>query len=118
MFKFNPIQELNFVSPDYINVQPSDWNATIYVKKTKFALLNKISLTLYNKTGEIITERESELKLFNIWEEKTITIKGRIIEPVEFKSIKIRVYGFSIKEKINILYGSEKASNISFYFSI
>ena len=49
---------------------------------------------------ELITEGETELKLFNMWEEKTITIKGRIIEPVEFKSIKIRVYGFSIKEKI------------------
>ena len=87
-------------------------------KKESISLINRISLTLYNKTGRIITEGESNFKLFDFWEEKTVLINGRIIKPEEFKSIRIIVYGFSLKEKINILYGSETASNICFDFTI
>ena len=117
-FKFNPLQELTYELSNYINIQPCNWNATIHIEKPKFALINSISLILYNKTGEKITEEEASLKLFDFWEEKTISIKGKTIKPEEFKSIKLIVYGFSLQEKIGITYGGEKASHICFDFTI
>ena len=35
----------------------------------------------------------------------------------EFKTIEIAVYGFSFRQGIKILYGSEKASHICFDFT-
>ena len=117
-FIFNQMQELTYESSNYINIQPCNWNSTIHIEKPKFTLINSISLTLYNKTGEKITEEKTNLNLFEFWEEKTISIKGKTIKPEEFKSIKLSVNGFSLREKISITYGGESASHICFDFTI
>jgi len=82
-----------------------------------FSIVTRLSLSLYNIDGEKITEVVSNFKLFKLWKEKTIDLNGKIDNAVEFKSLKLAIYGFSLREKINILYGGEKASFICFNFT-
>jgi hypothetical protein len=116
--KFNLLQELTYNLPDFVEILPCTWNATIYVEKPRLTIVNRVLLTLYNETGEKITESDSSFRLFDFWKEKTMKIQGRIDNPDEFKSIKLVVYGFSIGKKVTILYGGEKASQICFNFAI
>jgi len=116
-FKLNPLQELTYDLSDYINIQPCNWNSTIHIMKPKFILMNGISLTLYNKTGEKIAEDDISFKLFDFWKEKDVLFTGKTIKSEEFKSIKLIVYGFSLQEKISITYGDETASHICFDFT-
>jgi hypothetical protein len=44
-------------------------------------------------------------------------LNGKIDNDEELKSIKLIIKGFSLREKISILYGGEKASFISFNFT-
>jgi hypothetical protein len=117
-FKFNPIKELNYELSDFVEILPCTWNATIYLEKPRFTIVNRVLLTLYNETGEKIAESDSSLGLFDFWKEKTIKMQGSIDNSDEFKSIKLVVYGFSLRNKISILYGGEKASQICFNFAI
>jgi hypothetical protein len=117
-FKFNPIKELNYELSDFVEILPCTWNATIYLEKPRFTIVNRVLLTLYNETGEKIAESDFSFGLFDFWKEKTIKIQGSIDNPGEFKSIKLVIYGFSLRSKISILYGGEKASQICFNFAI
>ena len=117
-FKFNPIKELSYELSDFVEILPCTWNATIYLEKPRFTIVNRVLLTLYNETGEKISEAYSIFGLFDFWKEKTIKIQGSIDNPGEFKSIKLVAYGFSLRNKISILYGGEKASQICFNFAI
>jgi len=116
--KFNPLQELTYNLPDFVEILLCAWNATIYLEKPRLTIVNHVLLTLYNETGEKIAESDSSFRLFDFWKEKTIKLQGRIDDSNELKSIKLLVYGFSIGKKVNILYGGEKASNICFNFAI
>jgi hypothetical protein len=117
-FKFNPIKELSYELSDFVELLTCTWNATIYLEKPRFAVVSRVLLTLYNATGEKIGESDSSFGLFDFWKEKTIKLQGIIGNPDELKSIKIVVYGFSLRNKISILYGGEKASQICFNFAI
>lgn len=117
IFKFNPLQELTYKLPDFVEIYPCTWNATIHIEKPRLTIVSRVSLALYNKTGEIIAKADSSFKLFSLWKEKTILIGGEIVKLEEFKSIKLTVYGFSLRNKIGILYGGEKASQICFDFT-
>jgi len=116
-FKFNPLHKLTYELSDYINIHPCNWNATIHIEKPKFTLINHILLDIYNKTGEKISEEDVGLKLFEFWEGKDISFSGKTIKSEELKSINLTIYGFSFKEKINIIYGGESASHIIFDFA-
>ena len=115
--RLNPLKELTYELSNSINIQPSNWNITIYLEKPLFSIVTRLSLSLYNIDGEKITEVVSNFKLFKLWKEKTIDLNGKIDNAVEFKSLKLAIYGFSLREKINILYGGEKASFICFNFT-
>lgn len=116
--KIIAIQELHYDLSEFIEIYPCTWNATIYLEKPRLAIINGVSLALYNDAGEIIAEGESNFKLLDFWDKKTIKLCGKIDKSKEFKSIKLIVYGFCLREKIQILYGSEKASRIVFDFTI
>ena len=93
------------------------WNTTLYLFKPLFLLIRKIKLTFYDQKGEVITikEEKSGFKIF--WKEKIVKLNGEIKKEVEFKSLKIEIQSFSIIPRINIIYGGEKASYLSFDFS-
>ena len=80
-------------------------------------IVSRVSLAFYNETGEMIAKADSSFKLFNLWKEKTILIRGETVKLEEFKSIKLTVYGFSLRNTIGILYGGGKASQICFDFT-
>ncbi len=115
--KIIPTQEKTYILEKPVKIQKSKWNATIYIEKPLFSIVNKITLSFSNKTGETIIEEESILSLLNFWKDKAITINGIIDNPIEFESIKIVVYGFSLRKKITIYYGGETASHMCFDFS-
>jgi hypothetical protein len=51
------------------------------------------------------------------WKEQKIIIDGEIDELTELKSLKLTFFGFSIGEKVSILYGGESSSCICFNFT-
>ncbi len=115
--KISSVKELNYELTDSVEILPCTWNATIYLEKPIFAIANRILLTLYNSSGKKISEAESNLKLFDLSKEKTIKLQGKIEKLDDFKSMKLVVYGFSLRSKVSILYGGEKASQIYFDFT-
>lgn len=115
--KIIPISQLTYELTESVKILPSSWNMTIYIKKPSLTILNRISLAIYNKTGKEIANVESTLKSLKLWKEKTVLIEGTTIKTEEFKSIKMTVYGFSLRKNIEMLYGGNKASNICFDFS-
>jgi hypothetical protein len=116
--KINSIEQLQYDLTEPIKIYPCNWNITIYIEKPQFTFIKCVSLALFNADGEKIAEEDSSFQLFNLWNEKTIKLMGIFNESVEFKSMKLIVYGFCLREKIQILYGGEKPSQIFFNFTI
>ena len=110
--------KLEYGLSESIKIYPCNFNVSIYLEKPRLTLVNQVSLTLYDEAGEKIAEESSNFKLFEFWKEKTIKISGKIDTSKEFKSIELVIYGFSLREKIDVLYGGEKASQICFDFTI
>jgi len=92
------------------------WSLTLYLEKPLFAPINKITITLYSSIGEKIIIKQQKFGIIKFWKEKNIKLSGEINKEIEFKSLKIEIHSFSFKPKINIVYGGEKASFISFDF--
>lgn len=107
---------LTYKLEESINVSACDWNISICLKKSLFTRLSKIRIELIDSNLKQISEAEKKLGLFRFWNKKNIELSGRIIKNSEFQFIKLYIYGFSIRNKIKILYGSEKASNVCFNF--
>lgn len=114
--KIRSTEKLNYILATPIQLPKCTWNATIFIKKTIFSIVNKVTLVLYDSTGKKIAEENSQLKLVDIGKEKTIFISGIVNSQTDFESLELSIYGFSIGKKISILYGGEKASFICFDF--
>jgi len=117
LFKLGSPETITYDLENSITVQKCKWNTTIYLEKTLFAIANKISIIFYDNEGNEIVKKDEGLGFISLWREKTVQIRGTFDKEEEFKSIKIVVYGFSLGEKIAILYGGEKASHICFDFT-
>ena len=112
-----PIQELIYELDDSMNIGDCNWNSTIYLEKPSFAYVKSMSLTLYDDNGKEIVQCEGNFNALSFWKEKEIFFSGTIAGSENFKSAKIVILGFSLNEKICVLYGGEKASQITFDFS-
>lgn len=115
-FNLKPLKEISYDLEESVKIQECKWNITIHIKKPVLAILDKIQVSLYNKTGFQISEAEIGFKKFEIWKEKNVLINGEIIKAEEFKSIKISLKGLTVGQKINIQYGSQEPSQINFDF--
>jgi hypothetical protein len=73
-------------------------------------------MVLYDKNDNEISKAVKHLGIFKFWNKKTIELNGKIDRDVEFKSVRLSVYGFSLSKRISISYGSDKASNICLNF--
>ena len=78
--------------------------------------LSKIKIVLYDNNNNEISKAEKKFGIFRFWIKKTIELNGEITKNLEFQSIKIIFYGFSLRNRVSVLYGSETASNICFNF--
>jgi hypothetical protein len=116
--KSNSENELTYELPHSIDISPCTWNVTIYIKKPLLTFVDDILVRLLNNDDEVISEAEKNCKSFGLWTEKKIVIKNEITKKVDFRSLKIIVYGISLRDTIKILYGDEKASQICFNFQI
>ncbi|RLF28464.1 MAG: hypothetical protein DRN08_03610 [Thermoplasmata archaeon] len=110
------VSRLNYVLEKTVFLQPCRWNATLYIEKPVLAHIRSVTLILYNGTGEKITEKTVNLGLVGFWREKAVSFSGKINREEEFRGIELVITGFSLGEKINVLYGDGKASFISFDF--
>ena len=108
---------MNFDLEEPIYIQKCTWNATIYLEKPLFTMINKLAITLYDNEGDQIMRKDEDLGFINLWREKTIQIKGSFNDKEEFKSVKLVFYGLSLQQKTSILYGGERASQICFDFT-
>lgn len=116
LFKFRTPQTLTYNLENSITVQKGKWNATLYLEKSPGSIVNKLSIIFYDNKGNEIVKSDEKLG-FSLWKEKTIEIIGSFDKEEELKFIKLVVYGFSIGEKISILYGGDKASFLFFDFT-
>jgi len=117
MDKFRPVDELQYVLNEPLCIQPCTWNITLVLEKPAFALINKISVILYNDEGKEITQADDQQGVITLWTEKTIQLRGSVDTKEDFKSLTVIVYGFSLRGTTNILYGEEKASHLFFDFT-
>lgn len=115
--KLRPIEELNYELEESIFLQPCNWNVIVYFEKPLFSIVNKISIVLYDEEGNKLTQKEGSLGLTSLWKEKTIEMTGSFNTANSFKSVKMIVYGISLRDKTYILHGGETASHISFDFA-
>ena len=89
----------------------------MHLEKPLFTIAIKISIYFYDKDGDEITKKEEKLGINTLWKEKKVQINGIFDKTEEFESIKITISSFSLRNKINVLYGGEKASCICFDFT-
>ena len=99
-----------------VTIPESDWTATLYLEKPFLLKINKIGISFFDNNSNEITTVEKKIGMLSYGRYKTIEIKGSFNHEVEFKSVKLSLYGFSIGKNVKILYGGEKASNICFSF--
>ena len=116
--RLRPLETLSYTLPGSVYLQKCRWNATIYLEKPVLSFVNKVTLTLYNSTGGTIAESTVSFKISEIKKEKEIIFSGMMNEPTDFKSAEISITGFSLRDKIHILYGGEKASSVCFDFTV
>jgi len=114
MINHNSSRALSYQLNESINISKCSWAATLYLKKPWFTRLTKIKIRLYDKDNNEISRAEKKLRIFRLWNKKTILIEGKIDQMAEFQSVKLFFYGFSLCRGISILYGDEKPSNICF----
>lgn len=115
--RLRPIEKLSYTLDTSVYLQKCRWNATIYLTKSALSFVNQVTLTLFNSTGGKIVESTASFKMFEIKKEKEIIMTGAINEPSDFKSAEISITGFSFRDKVQILYGGEKASSVCFDFT-
>jgi len=117
-FDVSGLQKIKIFSlENNVTIQKCKWRATIYLEKALILRATKLSINLFDSEKNEISYKEKDLGLNTLWTKKTVLIDGTIDKNINFKSIIITISGFSIRNKINILYGGEKASNICFDFT-
>ena len=108
--------ELIYELENPVNISSCTWNLTLHIKKPFLMNLRRISITLYDNNEAEISKTNFNFRILELWRDKSIEVEGKIDKKVEFKSVKISVFGFSILRKISILYGREEPSCICFSF--
>jgi len=116
-FSKDKIDSFIYTLENPIIINKCTWNATLYLEKPLFVFIKKLTLTLYDSDGKVITNLYEKLGIGIFWKEKMVKLNEEIKEEVEFESLKIEIHSFSLVPRINIIYGGEKASNICFDFS-
>jgi hypothetical protein len=100
-----------------IEISECSWNVTIFLGKPWMTSVNRVTITLYDKDDQEVSFAEEDFSLFDIWKNKKVILESEINQKIEFKSLKLEIYGLSISENIEIFYGAEKASSICFDFT-
>jgi hypothetical protein len=113
MGRFRQTERLNYSLDEAVPLLRCKWSATINVEKPFLGFISRVSLVLYNSTGGEIAEGYEKVGFFG--REKTVSIDGFIDEPRVFKSLEVNIYGFSLGERVKLVYGGE--SFISFDFT-
>ncbi len=112
----NSPQTIFYGLDEVIFVPECNWNVTIHLEKPIFIIANKIKIELFDGNGNVIGQKEEKISNNYLWKEKSIDVDGSFNKKEEFQTLKISVYGLSIRDKISILYGESKASQIHFNF--
>ena len=111
------VETLEYVLEESVTIPESEWILTLNLEKPLLLKIKKISISLLDENSNEISKVEKNMGLLSYGRSKTFELKGSIDDKFDFNSIKISFYGFSIGEKIEVLYGGEKASQITFNFS-
>ena len=111
------IETTTFVLDKSVTIPESEWILTLYLEKPFLLKIKKITIGFFDENSNEIANLEENVGLFSYGISKKIDLKGTFGNEIEFKSIRLSFYGFTIGEKIGILYGGEKASQIVFDFS-
>ena len=69
-----------------------------------------------DNNGDEVAQKENNLG-FGIGKEIEINVEGSFETEIELQSIKLKIYGFTLLRDINLRYGGEEASSISFDFT-
>ncbi|RLF30667.1 MAG: hypothetical protein DRJ99_01870 [Thermoplasmata archaeon] len=91
------------------------WNVTIYIEKSRFAVLSGLSVIALGENGSEIASLDSTAGILGGIGKTSVTyqLSGSFPEGL-FSGIKIIVKGFSLRSSIRLMYGGEKASVICF----
>ena len=112
----NPSKVLHYELSKPINLTECNWNITLSLKKPLLTRLSKIKIAFFDRKNNEISYATKNFEIFRFWNRKIIELNGKIVKNSEFQKIKIFFYGFSLRNKISVVYGSDLASNICFNF--
>jgi hypothetical protein len=108
--------EFEYEFDKFVTISKCTWNLKIYLEKPLLFKINKLVTILLDIDGNEISSEEYIFKNFDLWTGKYIVLSGKINSDYNFKSLKVTLYSFSLRNKVNIIYGGDNPSYISFDF--
>ncbi len=112
------IQTLTYSLNEPLWIQPCTWNITLFLEKPRYSPLTTISVVLLNSEGSELDHVETQLPTMLGQKKATIQLIDTIDTKEQFSSVQIQFKGFSLRERLSLLYGGEYASHIMFDFRI
>ena len=116
VFGLNEAKESVYEFGQILDMSKCNINVTLSVEKPLFLMLNKIEIILIDENDNEVLTMGEKMGLKTVWKQKTLQFSGTLDKDVSLKSVKISFYGFSIGERIKIIYGGDTPSTISFEF--
>jgi len=116
-FSFLNQKELSFSLNKPVYLYRCEWYTTLYFEKPLLSNIKEIKIIFYDENDLEIKEKKVDAGLINLGKKKTVVISGDIDHTQSFKSIKLVISVFSLKDDFYILYGGAEPSNICFKFN-
>jgi len=116
-FSFFDKKELNYFLDNAIYLDKCSWNITLYFEKPFLSNIREVRVIFYDDDGTKFKEKRFDTGFFNLGNEKTIVISGENKNIKLFKSMKLEIITFSLKDEIYLCYGGPDSSSIYFRFN-
>jgi hypothetical protein len=113
IFDLDFSKNLFYELPETINIPTSNWDLNLEIEKPFFSIIRSVSVSFFDETDKKILEETQRLGFNPFWLNKNIVLTGTLDKNVNLKSVRIGLSGFRLNN-INIMYGSEDASGITF----
>lgn len=115
--RFRSAPFLDFFVEDAVVLPACFWSVSVGVSKPRFSVVTGIRVELFDSSGVVIGEGEQRFSFFDTKDTYDVMFSGVFDSMVEFDFLRVFVYGFSLRNSIQVLYGGSEAARVVFDFS-